>query len=118
DRLADDVLEVIDSLRIGKPVLAGHSVAGEELSSIGSRHPEKVAGLIYLDAGYTYAYYNAASIYPAAPASQLLASLTPTDRAVMEGVQRYTKIQGPVLAIYALFDKAAATDHEAKVKAY
>jgi pimeloyl-ACP methyl ester carboxylesterase len=38
-------------------VLAGHSLAGEELSSIGSRHPEKVSGLIYLDAGYAYAFY-------------------------------------------------------------
>jgi pimeloyl-ACP methyl ester carboxylesterase len=28
------------------------------LSSIGSRHPEKVAGLIYLDAAYQYAYYD------------------------------------------------------------
>lgn len=36
----------------------GHSIAGEELSSIGSRHPERVAGLIYLDAGYSYAYYH------------------------------------------------------------
>jgi len=28
DRLADDVLAVIDSLRLTKPVLAGHSLAG------------------------------------------------------------------------------------------
>ena len=58
DRLADDVLEVCDSLKLNKPVLIGHSIAGEELSSIGSRHPEKVVGLIYLDAGYSYAYYD------------------------------------------------------------
>ncbi|MBC8167837.1 MAG: alpha/beta hydrolase [Bryobacteraceae bacterium] len=58
DRLADDVLEVIDTLRLEKPVLAGHSIAGEELSSIGSRHPEKVSGLVYLDAGYGYALYD------------------------------------------------------------
>jgi non-heme chloroperoxidase len=32
-------------------VLVGHSLAGEELSSIGSRYPERVAGLIYLDGG-------------------------------------------------------------------
>ena len=57
DRLGDDVLAVIDALKISKPVLAGHSLGGEELSSIGSRHPEKVAGLIYLDAGYSYAFY-------------------------------------------------------------
>ena len=58
DRLADDVLAVIDSLRLTKPVLAGHSLAGQELSSIGSRHRDKVAGLVYLDAGYAYAVYD------------------------------------------------------------
>src|SRR5262245_36959623 len=58
DRLGDDVLAVIDSLKLTRPVLVGHSIAGEELSSIGSRHPEKVAGLIYLDAGYPFAYYD------------------------------------------------------------
>lgn len=58
DRLGDDVLAVIDSLKLDRPVLVGHSIAGEELSSMGSRHPEKIAGLIYLDAGYSYAFYN------------------------------------------------------------
>jgi pimeloyl-ACP methyl ester carboxylesterase len=58
DRLADDVLAVLDSMRIVTPVLIGHSIAGEELSSIGSRHAERVAGLVYLDAGYAYAYYD------------------------------------------------------------
>jgi pimeloyl-ACP methyl ester carboxylesterase len=58
DRLGDDVLAVVDALKLDRPVLAGHSLGGEELSSVGSRHPEKVAGLIYLDAGYPYAYYD------------------------------------------------------------
>jgi non-heme chloroperoxidase len=58
DRLGDDVLAVIDALKLDHPILVGHSIAGEELSSIGSRHPEKVAGLIYLDAAFPYAYYN------------------------------------------------------------
>jgi pimeloyl-ACP methyl ester carboxylesterase len=58
DRLADDVLAVIDQLKLSKPVLAAHSLGGEELSSIGSRYPAKVAGLIYLDGGYKYAYYD------------------------------------------------------------
>jgi pimeloyl-ACP methyl ester carboxylesterase len=57
-RLGEDVLAVIDALHLQRPVVAGHSVAGEELSYIGSRHPEKVAGLIYLDAGYPYALYD------------------------------------------------------------
>jgi pimeloyl-ACP methyl ester carboxylesterase len=33
------------------------------LSSIGSRHPERVAGLVYLDAGYQYAYYDSSQAY-------------------------------------------------------
>lgn len=59
DRLGDDVLAVIDDLKLDRPVLVGHSIAGEELSSVGSRHPEKISGLIYLDAGMGYAYYDA-----------------------------------------------------------
>jgi non-heme chloroperoxidase len=58
DRLGDDVLAVIDAMKLDRPVVAGHSLGGEELSSIGTRHPEKVRGLIYLDAGYEYAFYN------------------------------------------------------------
>ena len=61
DRLGDDVVAVIDALKLNRPVLVGHSIAGEELSSVGSRHPEKVAGLVYLEAAYSYAFYNAAA---------------------------------------------------------
>ena len=63
DSLADDVLTVLDSLGLtgaDRPVLVGHSIAGEELSSIGSHHPERVAGLVYLEAGYPYAFYDPA----------------------------------------------------------
>lgn len=58
DRLGDDVIAVIDSLKLNGAVLAGHSIAGEELSSIGTRHPEKVSGLIYLEAANEYAFYD------------------------------------------------------------
>jgi pimeloyl-ACP methyl ester carboxylesterase len=60
DRLGDDVVAVMTALKINRPVLVGHSVGGEELSSVGARYPEKVAGLIYLDAAYSYAYYDPA----------------------------------------------------------
>jgi non-heme chloroperoxidase len=60
NRLGDDVLAVIDALKLDRPFVAGHSIAGEELSSIGSRHPERVAGLIYLDAHGPSAFYDPA----------------------------------------------------------
>jgi non-heme chloroperoxidase len=61
DRLGDDVMAVLDALKIVRPVLVGHSIAGEELSSVGTRYPTRVAGLVYLDAAYLYAYQNPAS---------------------------------------------------------
>jgi non-heme chloroperoxidase len=60
DRLGDDVAVVIDVLQLDRPVLAGHSVAGEVLSAAGTRHPDKVSALIYIDAGYAYALYDQA----------------------------------------------------------
>jgi len=49
-RLADDVLAVIDSLKLVKPVLMGHSMSGEELTRLGDEHSDRLAGLVYLDA--------------------------------------------------------------------
>jgi pimeloyl-ACP methyl ester carboxylesterase len=60
DRLGNDVLAVIAALKLNRPVLVGHSIAGEELSSVASRHPEKVSGIIYLDAADAYAFYDPA----------------------------------------------------------
>ena len=156
DRLGDDVLAVLDSLHLERPVLVGHSLGGEELSSIGSRHPDRVAGLIYLEAGYVYAHYDSSqgdlnnnidrnevrrrleqlepgrplpdrlaitrellqSSLPAlerdlrrqlsafASSPQLLTThpppMTPIQRAILAGMQRYTRIPVPILAIYAV----------------
>jgi pimeloyl-ACP methyl ester carboxylesterase len=49
-RLADDVLQVLDSLRIDAPVLVGHSMAGGELTTLGNQHSARLSGLVYLDA--------------------------------------------------------------------
>ncbi len=171
DRLGDDVLAVIDALKLSRPVLAGHSLAGEELSSVGSRHPEKVAGLIYLEAAYQWAYYDQAHgdlivdrnevqrkleqlqpgrqpQLPGALVSDLLEMLPALERdlraeqeqlagtqaataqpkaetptigfALQMGMQKYTAIPCPILAIYAgprdrgIADPAKAAAADAK----
>jgi non-heme chloroperoxidase len=58
DRLRDDVLAVIDAFKLNRPVLVGHSIAGAELSSVATSYPDRVAGLVYLEAGYPYAFEN------------------------------------------------------------
>ncbi len=49
-RLADDVLHVLDALKLVAPVVAGHSMSGEELTTLGDEHSDRLAGLVYLDA--------------------------------------------------------------------
>lgn len=145
DHLGDDVLAVMKALDIERPVLVGHSMAGEELSSVASRFPEKVAGLIYLDAATDFAlddpqhpllavelndvkrrideveaggvdekkklleleeavgrleavlHHDNAEIANMPP----LPPRSPISAALKFGVQKYTSIPVPVLAIYA-----------------
>lgn len=52
DQLAEDVLAVADILKLHRPILVGHSFAGEELTLLGTEHPNRIAGLVYLDAAY------------------------------------------------------------------
>lgn len=47
---ADDILNVMDALRLDKPILVGHSCGGWILHTIGAEHPERVGGLAYLEA--------------------------------------------------------------------
>jgi pimeloyl-ACP methyl ester carboxylesterase len=49
-RLADDVLRVLDALHIEAPVLVGHSMAGGELTTLGGQHSSRLGGLVYLSA--------------------------------------------------------------------
>jgi len=74
-RLTQDVLQVLDSLKIDAPVLVGHSMAGEELTRLGDEHSDRLAGLVYLDAagdptdwpGSSPAYMELAKKLPPGP---------------------------------------------------
>jgi len=48
-RSAEDVLQVLDALKLDHPVLAGHSFGGEDLFTIGAEYPTLVAGLVFFD---------------------------------------------------------------------
>lgn len=147
-RLGEDVVAVIDALKLDHPVLVGHSIAGEELSYVGNHDPDKVAGLIYLDAGDAYGFYDsvrgdpqidlldvkrrldafrAGAVYDRAFVDELRASVAqlhrdldaeeirlaglanvpappappPIPLAVWFGMEKFTKIDAPALAIFA-----------------
>lgn len=54
DHLSEDILGVLDGLKLRRVVLVGHSIAGLELSAFAIHHPERVAGLVYLDTTYLF----------------------------------------------------------------
>jgi pimeloyl-ACP methyl ester carboxylesterase len=50
DTLTEDIRAFMDHLNIDKAILAGHSLAGVELTHFAATHPTRVEKLIYLDA--------------------------------------------------------------------
>ncbi|MGX5915024.1 alpha/beta fold hydrolase [Aliidiomarina sp. Khilg15.8] len=58
DRLATDIVTVLDNFEIENAIFAGHSFAGAELSYLGRHYPERVKGLIYIDAVQEYEHYD------------------------------------------------------------
>jgi Predicted hydrolases or acyltransferases (alpha/beta hydrolase superfamily) len=60
DRKGEDIVAVLDSMKIVRPVLVGHSFAGQEVSWVATRFPARIAGAVYLDAAYGYAFYDPA----------------------------------------------------------
>ena len=49
--LVEDSRIVLDSLGIRRAVLVGHSIGGYEITHFAATYPDRVAGVIYLDAG-------------------------------------------------------------------
>lgn len=52
DTLTEDIRQFMDSLKIDQAILTGHSLAGIELSHFAALYPERVRGLVFLDAAY------------------------------------------------------------------
>jgi pimeloyl-ACP methyl ester carboxylesterase len=50
DTLVEDIRQFMDRLQVDKAILAGHSLAGVELTHFAATHPARVEKLIYLDA--------------------------------------------------------------------
>jgi non-heme chloroperoxidase len=134
-RLGEDIVAVLDSLGLETPVLIGHSIAGQELSYLASRHPARAAALVYLDAAYRYAldipgeFQKAFPTFPPPPANppvivqqphtlpeaeQRQAAGAPAAfAAIMAGGQQFTTIGVPTLAIFASpHDVGAAPDSD------
>ena len=52
--LVADLLAVLDALKVQRVILAGHSIAGNEVTLFAGTHPQRVRGLVYLDTTFDY----------------------------------------------------------------
>jgi len=52
DSLSNDIRVVLDSLKIDRAILVGHSIAGDELTRFAATWPGRVSRLVYLDAAH------------------------------------------------------------------
>ncbi len=52
DRLVEDIRVVLDTLGIGRVILAGNSLAGDEMTRFAGDYPERVGALVYIDAAH------------------------------------------------------------------
>lgn len=92
DTLVADVTATLDSLGLGKVVLVGHSIAGEEMTRFAELHGGRCAGLVYLDAAYDRSGIDTLAAHqPSAPGPRILAADT-TSFASMRAL--YTRVMG------------------------
>jgi non-heme chloroperoxidase len=79
-----DLRAVLDSLRLSRVILVGHSIAGDELTGFAGAYPARVIGLVYLDAAYDHSNLGQLfGVYPPPP------PMTARDSASPHAVQGY-----------------------------
>ncbi len=67
ETLARDIIAVLDSLHLVKPILVAHSFGGAELNAIATHHADNARALIYLDAGFDFAELYADTVWLRTP---------------------------------------------------
>ena len=110
--LVSDLRIVLDSLRLSRVILVGHSIAGEELTGFAVSYPDRCEALVYLDAAYDRSGSSALSKalaklpWPARP------PMTSADSASVAAVKAYYErtdgvrmLEGDARAVFR-FDSA------------
>lgn len=86
--LVSDIVAVLDSLELRSAVLVGHSFAGMEMALFGEKHPDRCAGLVYLDAAYDHTDPEIERIFTETPPPPP-PPMTSADSASLQAVRAY-----------------------------
>ncbi len=118
DTLVKDITSVLDSLGLGRVVLVGHSIAGEEMTRFAEVHAPRCAGLIYLDAAYDRSGIDTlAQRQPSEPAPRVLSSDTVSFASVRALYARVMGVRQPESEIRATTRFDAAGHYQGELTA-
>jgi non-heme chloroperoxidase len=96
-----DLRAVLDSLGLRRVTLVGHSIAGDELTAFAGAYPDRVIGLVYLDAAYDHSKVRELlGDFPAPPPMQARDSASPG--AVQAYFQRVSGMHIPEAQLRAI----------------
>lgn len=111
DTLVGDVAAALDTLRLEKVVLVGHSIAGEEMTRFAERYGARCAGLVYVDAAYDRSGIDTlASMQPSVPGLPISAADTATFASLRALYARAMGVEEPESDIRAM-ERFDASDH-------
>jgi pimeloyl-ACP methyl ester carboxylesterase len=113
--LARDATRVLDALSIDRAVIVGSSMGGQELSWLGAEYPQRVAGLIYLDAAFDYAAQQELEFDDPGPLLPPRPPVEPEDVRSYESLRRWMARtdtdpvpEGEMLALYNINNRFLA----------
>lgn len=99
DTLTEDIRHSLDALGIEKVILAGHSMAGAELSHFAALHPERVYKLVFLDAAFDRSNASYKNMLEKNPLKKIQAPGADNDYYSTEDYFAGMKISYPALAV-------------------
>lgn len=103
DTLVRDLVGFLDILGVQRAHLAGHSIAGAEMTRLAATHPTRVASLVYLDAAVDYKAL-AAIAREAGLASHPDPAIAAIQRGAAVRSPEYRRVRAPALNIAVVFD--------------
>jgi len=101
--LVRDIIGFLDALRSRRAHLAGHSIAGAEMTLLAGTYPDRVLSLVYLDATADYKWQSelAAEVGFGPPPDSVRAAIL---RGAAARHPEFDKVRAPALNIVVVFD--------------
>lgn len=104
-RMVEDIERVVEALKLERVNLAGHSIAGDEMTRFALTYPQKVEKLVYLEAAYdrveaqhleaTFPKLPPSAVHESGSPESVRAFIAQTEILMPEAEIRATRILGP-----------------------